>query len=362
MSLDINILLNFLTNRGWDIVDRNDKFHFLKPPLNFRFPDGFSLQIPLNEETVDYDRFLLNSIDIIAEVYELKLEDLTKIIEFESEIFSLRIIDENTADGSISFTRFEIMLEKVKSILVSTASFVISNDPLFAKSLNEAEMYLNHCTFLQTEKGSFISKVNLPTSQRLVEETLFGDQAIYAKDINNKIKNVIEYLNNEIFSEKDIVIDSAYIEQNKEFINIKLLRQFEDLYSKVEIKDVEFSFNSIESSQSFIVNGMNGHKLSRLNFFIKKVDEILNAEANMAVTGKVIALRSKNPDGTTNAVSISGITDERFPVVIIANLSSEDYKRAIEFHKEKSQVRISGLAKKEKTQFKFLRVDEFGTV
>lgn len=359
MRINTHILIAFLVNRGWHVTDKNDKFFLLQAPDDLSFPADYLFQIPFNEATVDYERFLKISVEIISEIYELRFDDIVKIIESESEIFSLRIIDENTNDGSISFGRFETLLEKIKSILTSTASFVISKDPLFAKSLNEAEQYLNHCTFLQTEKGSFISKINLPTNQKLVEETLFGEQPIYAKDINTKIKDVILYLNNEIFSNKEIILDYEYIQVHKELINIKLFRQFEELYSKVDIKDIEFSFDNVESSESIIVNDMDSKKLNRLDSFIKTVDEILNAETNMIVTGTIIALRSRNPDGTTNSIKVLGITEERLPVTITANLNSEDYKTALELHKDKSQVRLTGLAKKEKTQYKYLRVDNF---
>ena len=362
MKIDTDILLNFLLNRGWKIEEKNNKFYYLKAPDHFSFTNNYVFSLPHNKETVDFERFLSNSIKIIAEIYELNLDDLIKIVESESEVFSLRIIDKNTTDGSISFNRFETLLEKIKGILISTASFVISKDPLFTKSLDEAEQYLNHCSFLQTEKGSFISKINLPTKEKLVEQTLFGEDAIYAKDINQRIKSIISYLNNEILSSSDISLDYEYIKQNREFINIKLLKQFEDLYSKVDIKDLEFSFDSVESSERIIVKNMNNQKLKRLDSFIQRVDEILNAEINLIVTGKIIALRSKNPDGTTNSIKVTGITEDRLPVTVSANLSSDDYKYAIELHKEKIQVKLTGLAKKEKTLYKFIRVNKFEAI
>lgn len=359
MKINIDILLTFLTNRGWEIKENNDKFVSLKAPVQFSFPENYLFRIPHNRETVDFDRFLSNAVEIIAEIYELRIDDLIKIVENESEVFSLRIADQNTTDGSISFKRFEILLEKIMGLLISTASFVISKDPLFAKSLSESEQYLNHCTFLQTEKGSFISKINLPTKESLVEQTLFGDDTIYARDINQRIKMIISYLNNEIFSGNDLVIDYEYIQANRDLINLKLLKQFEELYSKVEIKDIEFSFDSVVSSEKFFVNDMNQQKLDRLDSFIKHVDEILNAEVNMVVTGRIIALRSRNPDGTTNSVKVIGTTEQLLPVTISANLSSEDYKRALGFHSEKAQVMLIGLAKKEKKEYRYLRVDSF---
>jgi len=357
LNINTEILLNFVINRGWLLFNENEKFYFLKPPTHFEFSDDFSFQIPRISQTVDYERFLLNSIQIIADIYELNDDDLVKIIEYESEILSIRIVDKDTLDGSISFSRFENLIEKIKSILLSTASFVISKDPLFTKSLNEAEKYLNHCTFLQTEKGSYISKINLPTTEKLVEETLFGEQAIYAKDINLRIKHIISYLNDEIFSDKEIDVDFEYIQQRKHLINLNLLKQFEEFYTKVEIENVHFTFDGVESSKSFSVEKMDSKKLNRLEDFIKNVDEILNTQSDMTVVGKIIALRSRNPDGTTNTIRVLGITEDRLPVMISANLNSEDYKKAIELHKDKTQIIIKGLAKKEKTQYRFLRVD-----
>jgi len=141
LNINTEILLNFVINRGWLLFNENEKFYFLKPPTHFEFSDDFSFQIPRISQTVDYERFLLNSIQIIADIYELNDDDLVKIIEYESEILSIRIVDKDTLDGSISFSRFENLIEKIKSILLSTASFVISKDPLFTKSLNEAKIF-----------------------------------------------------------------------------------------------------------------------------------------------------------------------------------------------------------------------------
>ncbi|MFD0963095.1 hypothetical protein [Pseudofulvibacter geojedonensis] len=358
------ILVNFLTNRGWTLEGKNPMFFLLKPNIDFSFPENYLFKIPHNYETIDFDSFYNKSLEIISEIYDLKHDDLIKIIEQGSEILSLRIVDSFTEDGSISLQRFEKFLEKIKGILSSTASFVINKDPLFSKSSIEVEQYINHCNFLQTEKGSFISKINLPTNTLLVNNSLFEEDAIYASDVNNRIKNTISYLNHEIFSNKDIMVDYNYIQENRQFINLKLLKQYYEFYTKVEIQNIEFSFDNIEYSDKILVNDMNGYKLSRLDSFINQVDEILNADSNISVVGKIISLSSRNPDGTTNSIKVSGVTDdgELKPIVITANLTSEDYRKALEFHGEKTRIRLTGLAKKEKTYYKYLRLDSFENV
>ncbi len=72
-------------------------------------------------------------------------------------------------------------------------------------------------------------------------------------------------------------------------------------------------------------------------------------------------LKSKDPDGLKNSITMSGVYND-MPVVATANLSSDDYKEALEAHTVKEYVKISGLAKTTKTRIRFIRVDRFEKV
>lgn len=359
MNNNLEILDSFLLNRGWVGTRRTDKFWIYSPPQEIFLPENFKLKVPFNDGAPGFSESLRNTLTTISEIHEIKIEDLSNIISKKSEIFSFRISDQDTKYGTISFERFEKLLEKLKGILVSTASFVISEDPLNTKKLGEAELYLRSCNFLQTEKGSFISKIDLPTNLKIVEEGMYGQSAISSEQINHRIKRVFEFINSEIFTNEEIDMNTRYLGNNREIINIKLFTQIEQFYAKVKIQNLDIKFESVQFSDQLSVTNLNTFKLKRLKAFIKSAKEILSTTIPKRIIGKVISLRSNNPDGLTNQITINGFDENGELVKAIAHLDSETYKRASEFHIESNEICISGEARLKGEFFKYETVDIF---
>ena len=80
--------------------------------------------------------------------------------------------------------------------------------------------------------------------------------------------------------------------------------------------------------------------------------------AGFDFSGKAITLKSKNPDGLKNSVIITGVNDG-MAMVATANLDSEHYKDAIEAHKLKQNIIVTGLAKRTKSRARFIEITNF---
>ncbi len=346
----------YLETKGWNKVSENHKFIEMKPPPVMCFREDYTLRIPLDQEAVDFERFLNMILDIIADIYEIKKDDLKIILE-EQSVFSIRVADEDTQTGTISLVKFDDLLIKIKEILLNVASFVIKPELRIEKIADEAQKYLNLCKFVQTEKGSFVAKIQLPSEELIRTKSLFETE-IKSQEITNKLAEILDFINKDVFLNESNTFDEDFIQKNKGKICLSLFEDIELLYKKTNAKNVDFSFLNMNQSAEINTKEITGDKRHKLTEFIEFAASQTDAEIEINVWGTIIALKSKNPDSTKNHITLTGLW-ENLPIAAEANLSSEDYKTAIDAHKYKDSIFIKGLARKNKNKFRFIRVDQF---
>lgn len=351
-------IISFLTNRGWVQTRQSSKFVELRPPQEFNIDEHFRVSVPIDLNKVDIKAYTENLITIIADFYSLSSDDISIILEKENTILKVRVYDEKTTEGKISFNRFEELIDKLKSILTDTASFVIDKSVTSLRTPEEAYKYLNLCNFLQTEKGSFVTKIQLPSKELIKDKELFNQQEIYSEDVNKRLSDVLSFVNESIFNVSAPNVTDEYLLENEEKINIKLLKDIETFYDKAELKNIDFSFHNISESRVIETQDVTKEKLFRLSNFVEQIIDKSFETINVTLRGKITTLKSRDPDGLRNNITIGGLYND-MPVVGIANLDSDNYKNAIEAHKLKQYINVSGLARKTKTRVRFVEVTNF---
>src|SRR5690606_13630200 len=122
---------------------------------------------------VDFKGYYNNLLEIFHDFYNLSKLDFDTLLETPDSILRVRIHDDATAEGKINFVRFEGFIERLKAIITDTASFVIDKNLTSTRIPAEAYKYLNKCHFLQTEKGSYVTKIQLPTKELIKDAELF---------------------------------------------------------------------------------------------------------------------------------------------------------------------------------------------
>jgi len=348
-----NELIEYLEHKEWIKVNENIDYYSFEPPIDLGFPKSYKIGIPINERKKDFNRQLNTVAEIISDIYDITFEDLNTILE-GNQVFKIRIIDEDTKDGKINLNRFEIIIDKIKSILHDTASFVIDKNQLVNRKTPEAERYINKCVFLQTEVGSFISKIQLPDSVILKQKEVFNEEIITSGDVNQKLKEVLNFVNVSIF-EDNIEATEDFIIENESLINLKLLKDIKTLYESANLKDVEFTFSNMSEVKEIKSKNVNAIKLNNLDNFVKKVESFGFKIEEFTFTGRVIELKSKNPEGLKNSIIMSGIHDG-ISFLASADLDSEQYKIANESHMNKTSITIFGKAKITKTKASFIDI------
>lgn len=354
-----NKIKTFLLNRGWVAGSSGPRFVTLTPPAVLGFPIGYDIAIPQNDNFKDFEQFINNLFEVISSIYDFSVEDLKLVVEQEQAILSVRIYDEYTADGKISLNRFDIVIDKIRAILLNSADFVVNGNMELRRTSLEAKRYLELCQFIETQKGSFIAKIKLPKKQIIKDQIVFERDEIYASEVNLKLINVLEFVNREIFNSLlPVDVTDEYIVNNEENINLKLLKEIENFYANSDIKNVDFSFFDLDKDKIITSSSITKTKLYFLNRFITDVNERLIERINLVFRGKITSLKSKDPDGSGNEVKLAGIY-EHLQVIATAILDSEYYKMAIEAHRYKQYITIKGFAVKTKTHLKFRLIEDF---
>lgn len=352
-----NNIISFLTNREWKISNRNDVFVELSPPQTFNLPKHFKIHIPCSFDKSDSENFKNNIFEIIGEFYSLTSDDLHALLQAESTVLKVRIHDDKTKDGKISLMRFEEVVESIRMILRDTASFVIDRNVTSTRVPEEVSRYLNLCNFLQTEKGSFVAKIQLPSKELIKESELFDRSEVISEQINGKLIEILDFINKDIL-EGEVEVSEDYLIQNESRINIKLFKDIESFFDKTNLKNIDFTFHNIHYTNILKNENVTKQKLYKLNQFVEQIESHAFEIGEFTFSGKIVGLRSKDPDGLKNSVTYTSLY-EHMAIVINANLDSDLYKHAIEAHKLKQTITITGIAKKTKSHARFIEIMSF---
>lgn len=351
-------IISFLIHRDWFLSETGGQFYVMIPPKHFNLPDSFSLYVPKEEDRVDSINFIENVIEIISEFYSLTFDDLNSLLKSESTILKVRIHDDKTKDGIISLNRFEEVVDSIRSILRDTASFVIDKSVTSTRVPEEVSKYLNLCNFLQTEKGSFVAKIQLPSKELIKESELFDRGKVYSEDINLKLIEILNFISTDILEGEINKPSEEFLIENESKINIKLYKDIENFFDKADLKNIDFSFHNIHYSNVLENQNITKQKLYKLNQFVENIEAHSYEIGEFTLRGKIVGLKSKDPDGLKNNVIYTALHDNT-ALTVTANLDSELYKLAIEAHKLKQNIVISGVVKKTKSRARFIEITAF---
>lgn len=354
----IENIVTFLVNRGWVVSNQAERFIELAPPAEFGFNDEFRIHVPHDINKHDADNFIANILNIISDFYSLTVDDLNVLLKVDNAVFKVRVFDNETEEGKISLTRFEELVERIRQILSDTASFVIDRSVTSTRVPEEVLRYINLCNFMQTEKGSFVAKIQLPSKELIKDRELFDREEVYSNDINNKLFEILSFVNDNIIEGGEINVTEDYIIENENKINVKLYKNIYSFFEKVDIKGVNFSLHNKNQSNSIVNENITRQKLFKLNQFVEQIEAHVFEVDTYSLTGKITTLKSRDPDGLRNSVTYTAVYDN-LPLVVSANLNSEQYKLAIEAHKLKQNINIRGMAKKTKTRARFIEITDF---
>ncbi len=351
MSLAIDNLKKYLLSRNW-IHEGSVKntMRFL-PPADYDFSTAYFLDIPA---VVDNDisvKLFKKAIYNIAELLDCNFNDLYNVVERNTGIMSFKFRSDDPMISNLKYPKFNVFHKHMMHVLNDSAVFTITGEYRFnrRKKVEEAQRYLNNCSFLQTEIGSFIVRVELPKELLLIEND-WERGSVKAGKVNNTLLNSFD------LATKVVKIDpfnenafSDLIEQNKALICQNILEDVKGMYHETDNAPMSISYSDIDIDQSVVIDEQLLNNVQRIDDFNREVHELLENEVEIEVDvprGAIIALKSKDPDSNANSIIATGydVLNERMQYLKLY-LDSYNYKEACLAHAHKHSVAVKGIGK-----------------
>lgn len=355
MNFKIDLILDYFISKGWKVKINGQIFTYLEPDKSLNLPQDFLLEIPNNDKLNGFDLYINRLISDFTNIYpEVNGDELNILFSRNNSIIKFRIFDEENTDGSIGINKFIDSIESFKSVLYNSVNFTVNKRAIFGQTKSEANEYLKNCRVLQSVKGSYVNRFEIPNKPL---HTTFN--YINTENVNNKLFDVLEFVKEEIFVETNkIKFTENYIEDNKYFLNYELLKSIKNIYSRSNISNVQYTLITKDYTREIITEKAQS-KITYFSNYLNELRDSLFELANFEVIGYIKILQSNNPTSSNyNEVILDA---KRFGIMLPVkfHLRIEEYHEAIEAHKEHLEIKISGKARELKTVIHITELETF---
>lgn len=352
-------IYRFLNKRGWEKSQEGDRFTIFLPPASLNLPEDYRLEIPSNEKLSGFQNYIDGILSVLSDIYENEFvqDDLEILFSKDNSILKFRIFDKETNNGTINFPKYIGSLEAFKKILSQAVTFTITNKPIFGEAKDFVASYLDRCRSLQTEKGSFVTKFQVPN-----DEIYSTVNKITTSNVNDKLFDVLEFVRHEVLRpDNDYRITEEYVSDHQDYINYELLNSIKNLYQKSQINNAEFLLNSGYSSRTVTTEKVQ----SRLKYFrsyIRNIKEVLLETEPLETIGFIKSLSSSSPQHSENNEVVIHAEVANTEEKIKITLNSNRYLEAIRAHRNEWAIRVKGKARQYKTMYSIEDLDEFEVI
>jgi hypothetical protein len=210
---------------------------------------------------------------------------------------------------------------------------------------------------LQTARGSFVSKIQLPSSRDL-SLNLFSEYSVQSDSINNNLGEVLEFVVNDIYKADESEIYSvAHVTQNAQIINIDVFDNVNNIFKKTGVKEINFALLGADFDLKIESGVIGAEELKRLENYIDLASAVFSNHIEVDSRGRIVQLRSSHTKGSKNLVVISRLQKGLKPIYV--DLENAQYDLAITAHKAKTSVLIKGTAVETKQYLRIIRLVEF---
>lgn len=355
-----NNISNLLLNRKWTKSESKSKFDIYLPPSDLGIAKGYNLYLYNKTGNSDFEKSILKSIDILTQIYKNDdIDDLGSIIIDDKQILALHIHNDDIINGKPSIPFFDNLISNSKELLEQIANFTVIQKPHFFENREEAERYLNYCNFFKNDIGSLITKIQLPNNEDIIEKTLFDD-ALKGSQINKKLINITDFVNNEIIAHENFEPDDEFIIENRAYISVNVSDKLKNLYRDVEYSEIELSLKGVDINETTIAKDLSREKVNNLSSFSKKIREKMKeiTENYIDISGKVVQLQSKDIESDKNTIFIES-TINNVKNRVSVKLSSEQIKLAADAFRNNKTVLLNCKLEKEKSKYKVTELNSF---
>lgn len=348
----------FLTSRGWVVAREGVRFDDYHAPTDLAIPSDFYVTIPRVGDAPDLARYLERLIETLANIYSYTIEQVEPVLTHASTVLSMSIDRGITKVDSVPFAKFEAMMDRLRRMLLHTAAFVAEEDPLLEQIPPEAQNYVASCRFLHTTRGSFVANVELPAGEIMQHRPLLDIPPLQAMAVNEKLADILNYVVGPVLRGDVNVFTEDHVSNNLDVINVNVLEDVKGLLSDAAESSLAFLFIGLQATRRVLSSPLTRETAYRLSEYVRYVKKRVSDTFPVAVEGRVVGLRSRNPQRNRNYVLVHGLVKGHLTFVSLV-LNNELYQRAIQAHRANRVVYIRGRARRMKTQLKVMQLESF---
>lgn len=358
-QIRLNEVCDFLEKHNWLKIASGDRRIIYRAPDELGFAEQYDLGLPANLNFLDFDESLDRCINFIAEIYEISSHEVCRMVKAEDTILSVRLMGEKTSNGTFPINSMKDVLDNVTNAIRNAANFVAFNSDNTETSSSRVDEFIKKCSFLQTEIGSFIIKIRIPSNEILKEGNLI-ENSVYSDAVGNEISSAISFVNNEIFNGDDSIENDEYIANNYHKHSSKTLSNISSILEKSDVDKIEFSFTKNNVSNCKIeMESFKGKKLQKLKSFVERLEKVKRNIINIDVEGKIVKLESLNPESNDHHLTVLFKDDSKDKYLRFSIIDYEKYKKSVEAHLNGNDVRVKGEAIKSTKGLKLVKLDLF---
>lgn len=356
-------LQDFLIEAGWMQGRQSRGLSFYSPPASLGIQGKYSVALPLDVSKAGMSALLHSAANSLVEIYgysslgdllnrAASLSDLSRPARLVS-----RFVDDATRRGVMPLAALAAYVSSIEAGLYKSAKFKLGVETRETRLI--AQRFARECLFLQTEPGSFIAKVEVPQSV-LKQGDLFGGEALDSTEVCSSFFSAIQFLNEQILGDESSFDAPDTLANAISLFDVELLESLTKVLIGPEMNTIEFSLEVGTQVRTSSTGSLSEDRKARLKDFLDFIRDQLRGENDLDVSGSIVELRSRDPEGNRNYIRVSSVFhgDKTF---VSATLTNEQYQRAVDAHRNKRPVRLRGNGTRLRTQIRMVEVSEFLT-
>lgn len=354
-------LRTFMLDAGWTQIRQARGLIFYSPPESLGIKGKYTIAIPEDAERQSVSSLIHDAADSLVQIYgygqigdllnrAASLSDLDRSTRIVSRFF-----DDSTRSGAIPLTSLAAYASGMEHTLYRSAKYRLGAESGAADLA--ARQFAKDCLFLQTSVGSFIAKVEIPPTV-LRQPDLFGAPSLDSTEVTSSLFSAIQFINEVILGSEAAFDDDDTLYNAIALFDVELLSAIADVIVSPEMSVIEFTFELGNRVRMTSTGWLSTEKRNRLKAFVAFITEQLRGEDKIDISGTIIELRSRDPDGDRNHIRVAAdfYGDRTF---FTATLTNAQYQIAVDAHRNKRSVRITGRGTRLRTQVRITEIKSF---
>jgi hypothetical protein len=338
------------------------KVAFFIAPESLGIQGRFSVALPLDPTVRNSAGLLHGAANSLVDIYGYgSLGDLlnraaaTLGNQTGPTRFIARFVDSTIRNGSMPLSSLVAYTSSIQAGLYRSAKFKLGSESKENHLI--AQRFAKDCLFMQTEEGSFIAKVEIPNLV-LKQGDLFGGEVLASAEVCSALFSAMQFLNLTILGADDPFDTPELLADAITLFDVELLKSLTEMVIDPEVDTIDFAIEIGPQRRTSSTGVLSPEKKQRLKDFFDFVHEQLRGENGLDVTGSIVELRSRDPEGNKNYIRV--VTEfHGDKSYVSAILNNEQYQQAVDAHKQKRHVRLKGNGTRLKTHVRMNGPIEF---